>query len=169
MDDIAAALEPEIPRLRRFAYALTRDRAAADDLVQDTLERALSRWQVRRRQSSLRAWLFAILRNLFLDSLRQRGRRGAHVGLEALQHMPAEGDMQHAGEGLRDVIAGLERLSEEQRSVLLLVAVEELSYEEAAAVLGVPAGTVMSRLGRAREKMRAFMKHGRDNVLRVVK
>ncbi len=169
MDEIAAALEPEIPRLRRFAYSLTRNGATADDLVQDTLERALARWHLRRRHGSVRAWLFAIQRNLFLDSLRQRGRRGEHVGIEALQHVPAGDDMQQASDGLRDAAAGLEGLPEEQRSVLLLVVVEGLSYEETAEVLGVPLGTVMSRLSRAREKLRSYMKHGRGHVLRVVR
>ena len=169
MDEIARALEPEIPRLRRFALSLTRNGAAADDLVQDTLERALSRWHLRRRHGSVRAWLFAIQRNLFLDSLRQRGRRGEHVGIEALEHVAADEGLQQASEGLSDVVAGLEGLPEEQRSVMLLIVVEDLSYEETAEVLGVPVGTVMSRLSRGREKMRSFVKHGTGNKLRIVK
>ena len=79
MADPGALLEPLIPALRRYAYALVRDHAAADDLVQDTLERALSRWSSRRPGGELRAWLFTILRNLHIDSHRQSRRRGAQV------------------------------------------------------------------------------------------
>ncbi|HZH50728.1 MAG TPA: sigma-70 family RNA polymerase sigma factor [Microvirga sp.] len=168
MDEIAALIEPQIPGLRRYAWALLRDDEAADDLVQDTLERAISRWHQRRRDGDLRAWLFTIQRNLFLNGLRQRRQRGPHVGVETLDDMPAsEGG--EDGTGLRDLLSGLDALPEEQRSVLLLVGVEDLSYEQAAQVLDVPIGTVMSRLSRAREKMRQFMETGRNAVLRRIK
>jgi len=168
MDEIAALIEPQIPGLRRYAWALLRDDEAADDLVQDTLERAISRWHQRRRDGDLRAWLFTIQRNLFLNGLRQRRQRGPHVGVETLDDMPAsEGN--EDGTGLRDILSGLDALPEEQRSVLLLVGVEDLSYEQAAQVLDVPIGTVMSRLSRAREKMRQFMETGRNAVLRRIK
>ena len=169
MDEIAALLEPQIPGLRRYAWALLRDNEAADDLVQDTLERALSRWHLRRRDGDLRAWLFTIERNLFLSGLRQRSRRGPHVGPEALDNMASGEGGQDTAAGARDVLAGLDALPEEQRSVLLLVAVEDLSYAEAARVLDIPVGTVMSRLSRARERMRAFMETGRTAILRRVK
>jgi RNA polymerase sigma-70 factor (ECF subfamily) len=169
LDEIAALLEPQIPGLRRYAWALLRDDEAADDLVQDTLERAISRWHLRRRDGDLRAWLFAIERNLFLSGLRQTSRRGPHIGPETLDNLPAaEGGPEHAA-GARDVLAGLDALPEDQRSVLLLVAVEDLSYAEAARVLDVPVGTVMSRLSRARERMRSFMETGRATLLRRVK
>jgi len=169
LDEVAALLEPQIPGLRRYAWALLRDDEAADDLVQDTLERALSRWHLRRRDGDLRAWLFTIERNLFLSGLRQRSRRGPHVGPEALDKLASSEGSQDNAAGARDVLAGLDALPEEQRSALLLVAVEDLSYAEAARVLDIPVGTVMSRLSRARERMRAFMETGRTAILRRVK
>ncbi|MFC1456683.1 RNA polymerase sigma factor [Microvirga arabica] len=169
MDEIAALLEPQIPALRRYAWALLRDHEAADDLVQDTLERAISRWGQRRQEGDLRAWLFTIQRNLFLNGLRQRKARGTQVGEEALNDVQAPGVNPESHAGLRDVLAGLDALSEEQRSLLLLVGVEDLSYEQAAKVLGIPLGTVMSRLSRARARLREFMENGRSTVLRRVK
>jgi len=169
MDEIAALIEPHIPALRRYARALLRDRDAADDLVQDCLERAVSRWHLRRRDGDLKAWLFKIERNLFLNDLRQRTRRGPHVGPEILESMASLDGANDGALGVPDVLAGLELLPEEQRSVLFLVGVEDLSYEETARVLQIPIGTVMSRLSRAREKMRQYLETGRGPVLRSVK
>ena len=169
MDQIATLLEPHIPALRRYAWALMRNDDMADDLVQDTLERAISRWHLRRRDGDLKAWLFAIERNLFLNLVRQRTRRGPHVGEEALEHVPSDTDHQEAALCARDILAGLDNLPEEQRSVLLLVGVEDLSYEEVASVLDVPVGTVMSRLSRGRAKLRQYMETGRTMVLRRIK
>ncbi|WP_404290047.1 sigma-70 family RNA polymerase sigma factor [Microvirga sp. RSM25] len=168
MDEIASLLEPQIPGLRRYAWALLRDCEAADDLVQDTLERAISRWN-QRRDGDLRAWLFAIQRNLFINGLRRRKARGTRVGEEALNDVPAPGMSPESHAGLRDVLKGLDALPEEQRSILLLVGVEDLSYEQAAQVLDIPLGTVMSRLSRARARLREFMETGRGAVLRRVK
>jgi RNA polymerase sigma factor (sigma-70 family) len=168
LDDIDALLEPEIPALRRYAYALLRNDDAADDLVQDCLERALSRWYLRRRDGDLRAWLFTILRNLYISDFRRRRRRGPHVGLDdaaALGINPA----QEAQVETRDVLVALDQLSEEQKSVLLLVGVEDFSYEEAARILGVPLGTVMSRLARGRQRLRSLLENGRSTLLRRVK
>jgi RNA polymerase sigma factor (sigma-70 family) len=169
LDEIALLLEPQIPALRRYAWALLRGHEAADDLVQDTLERAIARWPLRRRDGDLRAWLFTIERNLFLSGLRQRKRRGPHLGPEALDNLASPESGADRALGARDVLAGLDSLPDEQRSVLLLVAVEDLSYAEAARMLDVPVGTVMSRLSRARERMRHFMETGRASVLRRVK
>ncbi|WP_262027974.1 sigma-70 family RNA polymerase sigma factor [Microvirga sp. Mcv34] len=168
MDEIATLLEPQIPGLRRYAWALLRDDEAADDLVQDTLERAISRWH-QRRDGDLRAWLFAIQRNLFINALRQRKVRGMHVGEEALNDVQAPDMSPESHAGLHDVLRGLDALPEEQRSILLLIGVEDLSYEQAAQVLGIPLGTVMSRLSRARARLREFMENGRSAVLRRVK
>ena len=168
MDEIASLLEPQIPGLRRYAWALLRDCEAADDLVQDTLERAISRWN-QRRDGDLRAWLFAIQRNLFINGLRRRKARGTRVGEDALNDGPAPGMSPESHAGLRDVLKGLDALPEEQRSILLLVGVEDLSYEQAAQVLDIPLGTVMSRLSRARARLRDFMETGRGAVLRRVK
>ena len=169
MDEITTLIEPQIPALRRYAVALLRDREAADDLVQDTLERALASWSGRRRDGDLRAWLFTIERNLFLGAVRSRSRRGVDLGAEVLDQVPDPGANPGAAIGVRDVLAGLDALPEEQRSVLLLVAVEDLSYAQAAQVLGVPLGTVMSRLSRARARMRSFLETGRTGLLRRVK
>ena len=168
MDEIASLLEPQIPGLRRYAWALLRDCEAADDLVQDTLERAISRWS-QRRDGDLKAWLFAIQRNLFINGLRRRKARGTRVGEEALNDVPAPGMSPESHAGLHDVLKGLDALPEEQRSILLLVGVEDLSYEQAAQVLDIPLGTVMSRLSRARARLRDFMETGRGAVLRRVK
>ena len=156
MAEIGQSVEQHIPRLRRYARALTGDRAAADDLVQDTLERALSRFHLWRQGSDLRAWLFTIMHNIFVNQARSRAR---HYH-ESLETEPAA-DAVHAPEPdwleLRDIGSALARLPQEQRTVVLLVGLEQFTYEEAAQVLGVPIGTVMSRLSRARERLRALL------------
>ena len=114
------------------------------------------------------AWLFTIQRNLFLNGLRQRSRRGPHVGPEILENIASPNGAHDGALGARDVLAGLDLLPEEQRSVLLLVGVEDLSYKQAAHVLQIPIGTVMSRLSRAREKMRHYLETGGGPVLRKV-
>ena len=167
MTDQASEIEAQIPALRRYAYALTRDTETADDLVQDCLERALSRWRLHRTGGDLRAWLFAILRNLFIDRYRAARRRGETAELnESAAALPP---MQDAMLGVGDILAALDRLPEEQRSLLLLVGVEDLSYDEAAKVLGVPIGTIMSRLSRARERLRKVLETGRAPHLRRIK
>jgi RNA polymerase sigma factor (sigma-70 family) len=168
MADPGALLEPLIPALRRYAYALVRDHAAADDLVQDTLERALSRWYLRRPGGELRAWLFTILRNLQIDAHRQARRRGVHVEIDEADHRETAARQEAALEA-RDVLAALEQLPEEQKSLLLLIGVEDFSYGEAARILGVPIGTVMSRLSRARQRLRSIVENGPVALLRRVK
>jgi len=168
MADAASLLEPLIPSLRRYAYALVRDPESADDLVQDTLERALSRWHLRRAEGDLRAWLFAILRNLHVSAWRQKQRRGVQVELDE-QNEPAATAAPDSGLETQDVLSALDRLPEEQKSLLLLIGVEDFSYDEAARLLGVPIGTVMSRLSRARQRLRAALDSGRATLLRRVK
>ncbi|MET3621104.1 sigma-70 family RNA polymerase sigma factor [Burkholderia ambifaria] len=143
-----------LPHLTRYARALTGDRAWADDLVQDTLERALNRPP--RDSGNLRAWLLTLLRHRFIDQLRARHEIAVDDATAPWQTMAAPAD-EISGLMLRDVQRALYRLPVEQREVLLLVALEELSYRDAAQVLGVPVGTVMSRLSRAREQMRALL------------
>ncbi|MDK2762086.1 MAG: sigma-70 family RNA polymerase sigma factor [Sphingopyxis sp.] len=151
-------MQPLTPALRRYARAMLRHREDADDLVQDVLERAITGWHGRRKAASLRSWMFTILHNLALDRLRRQARRGVAAALEDLpQAHLATPALQEQGVQQRDVLALIARLPDDQRSVLLLVAVEELSYAEAAAVLDVPQGTVMSRLARARERLRRMM------------
>jgi RNA polymerase sigma-70 factor (ECF subfamily) len=167
MEEIATLVEPHIPALRRFAWALLRDEEGADDLVQDCLERAIGRWHLRRRDGNVRAWLFTILHNLFISGLRARRRRGEHVTFED-DDIPATGESDPEGRlMLRDVLVGLDALPAEQRSVLLLVGVEELEYQEVARILDVPVGTVMSRLSRGRERLRQFLGTGHAGLRRV--
>jgi RNA polymerase sigma-70 factor (ECF subfamily) len=143
-----------IPRLRRYARALVGDRAAADDLVQDTLERAWAKLHLFRQGSDLRAWLFTVMHNVHVNQIRSR-RELLTLDAEALE-LPVRAAHEASLEA-RDVERALLRLPVEQREVLLLVVLEDLSYEEAAAALGIPIGTVMSRLSRGREKLRALM------------
>jgi RNA polymerase sigma-70 factor (ECF subfamily) len=150
------AIEQHIPRLRRYARALTGDRNAADDLVQDTLERALSRFHLWREGSDLRAWLFTIMHNIYVNQVRSRIRR-QHEALEAEPAAEAARAPEPDWLEVRDLEAALARLPEEQRAVVLLVGLEQFTYEETARVLGVPTGTVMSRLSRARERLRLML------------
>jgi RNA polymerase sigma-70 factor (ECF subfamily) len=160
MPDRAALIEEQISGLRRFACALLRgDREAADDLVQDTLERALSHWTLRRNQGNLKGWLYTILYNRFLSDQHRMRRRGPHDALTEETELPGIDGGQHSVLEHRDLLRAFAALPEEQRTVLLLVGVEDLSYQEAARLLGVPIGTVMSRLSRGRERLRRSI-HG---------
>jgi RNA polymerase sigma-70 factor (ECF subfamily) len=158
-----------LPQLRRYARALTGDPAWADDLVQDTAERALVRSASFRPDSNLRAWLLTILRHLFLDQLRARRDIATDDDHAPWRQMAAPAT-QVDGLVLRDLQRALYCLPVEQREVVLLVCVEELTYQEAAVVLSVPIGTVMSRLARGREHMRDLMAQGteRASSLKVV-
>lgn len=147
-----------IPGLRRYARTLTGDAWAADDLVQDTLERACSRWRLWLAGTDLRAWLFTVMHNLFISQVRQMQRRDAVGKTVDMDEAAATLQAPGAPPGLTlDLQRCLLQLPIDQRAVLLLVAVEEMSYAEVAQVTGVPMGTVMSRLSRARERMRALM------------
>jgi RNA polymerase sigma-70 factor (ECF subfamily) len=169
LDEIETLVEPLIPALRRYAFALVRADDAADDLVQDCLERAVSRWSLRRRDGDVAAWLFAILRNRHISLYRQRRRRGGDVALETVEGALHSSPTQDHDLVLRDVLEALDALPEEQKSLLLLVGVEDLSYEQAARVMGIPVGTVMSRLSRGRARLRALLETGRAPLLRRVK
>jgi RNA polymerase sigma-70 factor (ECF subfamily) len=151
-----------IPSLRRYARGLTADRDRADDLVQDTLERAWARFSMWQKRGEIRAWMFGIMHNAFVDRMRsQRSRPEDSAGAE-LPERATQADRLE----VRDLDRLLQRLPHEQREVLLLVGVEELSYQEVASALGVPVGTVMSRLSRARERLRAEME-GREVVSKI--
>ncbi|QHI97225.1 sigma-70 family RNA polymerase sigma factor [Xylophilus rhododendri] len=152
-DQDEAAIVACIPNLRRYARGLLADATLADDLVQDTLERAWSRFSLWQKRGDIRAWMFGIMHNHFIDGVRARGRRPEDSMGDTLPEAPQRAS-QSDGIELRDLDRLLQRLPAEQREVMLLVAVEEMSYAEAAATLGVPIGTVMSRLARGREKLR---------------
>lgn len=162
------SLLAELPRLRRYARALVGERAAADDLVQDTLERAWSRAAQWRPGSELRAWLFGIMHNLRIDQLRQAGLPTQSLDDQEID-LPVR-PTQSDGLELAVLDAALAQLPEEQRQVLLLVALEEMSYEQIATTVGIPLGTVMSRLARGRERLRRLL-DGTPSAarLRVVK
>jgi len=157
-----------IPRLRRYARALANDHYLADDLVQDTLERAWNKYHLWQPGSDLRAWLFAIMHNVFVNQMRSR-----RMDVEPLTDdtpdvaVPAA---QTEGLELADLRRALSRLSVEHREILLLVAVEQMKYEEISHTLEIPVGTVMSRLFRARERLRQQL-DGAANVvaLKVIK
>jgi RNA polymerase sigma-70 factor (ECF subfamily) len=157
-----------IPRLRRYARALVGDRAGADDLVQDTMERGWSRLASWQGGSDMRAWLFSIMHNMRIDQVRRpvlaTETLDREAATRAVHGNPA------VGLELRDMEAALRQLPDEQREILLLVALEEMSYGEVAKTLDIPIGTVMSRLSRAREKLRAIMEaRPYVSALKVVK
>lgn len=156
--DLAAA----IPRLRRYARVLTGDVARADDLVQDTLARSWEKRRLWAAGSDLRAWMFTIMRNLFLNQRALAARDARNVSIDddgdagAPIQLPVAASQQTRVE-LLEVLRALERLPHDHREVLVLAAVEEMRYEDIARVLAIPVGTVMSRLSRAREKLRRSM------------
>jgi len=154
MADIAHLIEPVIPALRRYARTFVRDAADADDLVQDTLERAISRWHQRRSDGETRTWLFTILHNLAVNHLRRAARRGREVPLDDAGESDV-GVPSTQEDALRrdDILGAVGQLPDDQRSVLLLVSIEDVSYTEAARILDIPIGTVMSRLARARARL----------------
>ena len=153
MNDAESIVEL-IPRLRRYARALTGERAAADDLVQDTLERAWAKFHLYRRGTDLRAWLFTVMHNVYVNQL-----RAARPVAQLDEDMPELSQPGRESDGLelRDLDLAIRRLPPDQREVLLLVVLEDMRYDEAAGTLGIPIGTVMSRLARARERLRAML------------
>jgi RNA polymerase sigma-70 factor, ECF subfamily len=155
--DIHRSIEAEIPRLRRYARALTRDVVAADDLVQDCLARALGKLHLWQEGTDLRAWLFTILHNQYVNQVRRAVREGVVVGLSETEPMLTRAPHQGKRLELRDLERAIARLPEEQRSVILLVGLEGMRYEEVAEILDVPVGTVRSRLSRGREALRRLM------------
>jgi len=157
-----------IPRLRRYARALLGDRYAADDLVQDTLERAWNKFHLWRPGSDLRAWLFTIMHNVFVNQVRSK-RSNNEMTMEELPVVAVRATQSDALE-IADVERALRALPDEQREVLLLVSIEQMTYDQASLALGIPIGTVMSRLSRARERMRRLIAGTESAVqLKVVK
>lgn len=158
--DVRNQLMDHVPRLRRYARALIRNHDLADDLVQDTLQRALQRLEQFERNTDLRAWLFTIMHNLFANQRRHASMHAVHVSVDdegvPETEFAVAANQTHRLE-VRDLDAALQMLSIEQRQVVLLIGLEEMSYTDAAFALDIPVGTVMSRLSRGRERLRGLM------------
>jgi RNA polymerase sigma-70 factor, ECF subfamily len=151
---IRAQIEALIPRLRRYARALARDPVAADDLVQDCLVRALGKIHLWEKGTDLRAWLFTILHNQCVSLAHQAARQRDFIELQQCNPVLALSPTQTVRLELRDLERAFAKLPEEQRSVILLVGLEGMSYDEAASVVSLPVGTVRSRVSRGRETLR---------------
>ena len=156
MNDLASLLEGHIPRLRRYAHALVRNADAADDLVQDTLQRALSKSHLWQPESDLRVWLFTLMHNQHVDLVRRAVRERSTLRIEttALMREPAK---QHGALQLRDLRTALDRLSDDQRTLVLLIGLVGMTYTDVAAILHLPVGTIRSRLSCARQALRELM------------
>ena len=160
MSALLDEIEGCVPALRRFARALTHDADLADDLVQDSLERAIRKRDLWRPTGSLRGWLFRILVNVYRNELRARRRIPAGLPLDIGVSEPSVPAPQYARLALAETARAMHALPSEQREALLLVAVEGMSYAEAAAVLDIPSGTLMSRLARGRAALRRATEEG---------
>jgi RNA polymerase sigma-70 factor (ECF subfamily) len=160
MSDKLKLVEAEIPRLRRYALYLVRDADRADDLVQECLIRAVAKIDSWTEGTNLRAWLFVILKNCHINEVRHHQRMVADGDLDANHHALVVPANQDAHIALREVREAFLNLSPEHREVLLLIAIEGLAYEEAAAILDVPLGTIRSRLSRARQALRDLLTEG---------
>ena len=163
-DDPAQQLLTWVPRLRRYARALAGNRDDADDLVQDTLERAWAKSGLWRGVADMRAWLFSIMHNLHVDAIRRP--RIATVTMDDDTPEVAMAPTQGERLAVLDLQAALDLLPIEQKEIVLLVALEDMAYADVAQTLGIPIGTVMSRLSRGRERLRALME-GRDEPVRL--
>ena len=168
MSDVKQQITEHIPRLRRYARVLLKNNHDADDLVQDCLERACSRIGASLPILNLRAWLFTIMHNLFANRIRAKTQRPEMTEYND-ENSASSVDAADSGLLLRDITNAMDMLPVEQREVLLLVAVENMHYEDIAELLNVPIGTVMSRLSRGRKQMRSIMEHGKVVTLKRVK
>ena len=169
MQSFLDEIERCIPALRRYARALTRNADRADDLVQDCIERAIRKQALWKPTGPLKSWLFRILLNLYRNELRLMRRRGEHVPVETMLVEPSVAPAQPGRIALAEMARAIDTLGPEQREALLLVVLEGLSYSEAAGVLEIPIGTLMSRLGRARAALRTLTGAGEEPRLRTVK
>ena len=167
MPDFHGRLEEQIPRLRRYARALTRDMNRADDLVQDTLVRALAKQHLWQEGTNLRAWLFTLMHNQHVNDVRRSNRDGGNVDVDDVASVLVATTDPTASRQLRELVRALAQLPLEQRESILLVGLEGLRYDEAADVLGVPIGTVRSRLSRGREALRKLMGMDEDAPTRA--
>lgn len=157
MAAIYREIEAELPRLRRYARALTRDVTLADDLVQDCLARAIGKLHLWETGTDLRAWLFTVLHNQYVNHVRRAVREGATIGLTDSEPLLIRAPPQGHRLELGDLERAMTKLPEEQRSAILLVGLEGMRYEEVATILNVPVGTIRSRLSRGREALRKLL------------
>lgn len=160
MSEIRHQIVEQIPHLRRYARALVGDRERADDLVQDCLERAWGRIHLWKAGTNIRAWLFTILHNVHLNAARRQRNAPALTPIDGGAADPPARPTQEDGLAVHSVWHAFSRLPDTQRAAILLIALEEMSYEEAAAVLDIPVGTLMSRIHRGRERLRGLMADG---------
>ena len=156
MDELKWLIAREIPHLRRYALALRRDPDAADDLVQDCVERALRKRHLWRRRGSMRSWLFRILYTIFLNTNKKRRRDQQTIPLDALAFTLAASPSQELYVECGEMARVLAQLPEQQYTAIMLIALEGFSYDEAAWILGIPIGTLRSRLYRGREALRMW-------------
>lgn len=168
MPDFLDEMTQSVPALRRYANALTHDRDTADDLVQDCLERAIRKRALWRPDGPLRPWLYRVLLNVWRNNLRSRSRRPGHVSIDQVAGQLFVPAAQNGRVALAEMARAIEKLSDEHREALLLVVVEGLSYGEAAQILEIPLGTLMSRLGRARSALARMTQEDQPN-LKVIK
>ncbi len=168
MSEFLDEIEQCVPPLRRYARALTRNADYADDLVQDCLERAIRKQALWRPTAPLRAWLFRILLNIYRNDMRGRRRRPISVPLDTIPEVSGTAPAQPGRVALAETARALELLPDEQRTALLLVALEGLSYAEAAQALDIPQGTLMSRVGRGRAALRKLTEGREGPRLRTV-
>ena len=166
MDEQGTDITALIPSLRRYAKALLGNTFEADDLVQECLARALAQGKSLGKVRNLRAYLFTILHNLHVDRLVRKRTRGETVPLENVEARLSRPATQLRRLEVRDLSWAIDQLSEEQRQVVLLVGLEGLNYKETATVLGIPIGTVMSRLSRGREELRRRMQSQSTSAVR---
>jgi len=157
MSEFHSLVEKQIPRLRRYARALTRDSIRADDLVQDTLVRGIAKAHLWQEGSDIRAWLFTIMHNQYVNNIRRAQREQATVDVDQVASTLIATTDPTASRQLSELEGALDHLSKGQREVVLLVGLEGMSYDEAAKILRVPIGTIRSRLGRARQALRLLM------------
>ncbi|MDP2619697.1 MAG: sigma-70 family RNA polymerase sigma factor [Hyphomicrobiales bacterium] len=170
LDEVKWLIAKEIPRLRRYALGLADTPEAADDLVQDSLERAIRKRHQWKRHGSIRSWLYRILYNVFLNQTAQRNRERREVDIDELSAPLTEPPQQENQIACREIAAAVRQLPREQRAAIMLTALEGLSYDEAAKIIGVPIGTLRSRLSRGREKLRElYVPETRHANLRRVK
>lgn len=169
LPETGPTLTLHVAALRRYAYALERNRDEADDLVQECLARAIARTSAWSEVRNVRAYLFTILHNLHVDRVARGRNAGTQVPLESVEHKLMSRPQQEESLRIRDLERALRILPDDYRKAVLLVGLEGMSYQEAATTLGVPIGTIMSRLSRGREALRQLMANEARTKLRLVK